>query len=91
MPWQKLSFLAFATPPASVSAFSRAVISRVIPDDFWGLNEVRQHNKQLMMRKLDQFINLRKFESLSLHEILQGFKVRALPARRSYPRSAKEE
>lgn len=86
VPSNDSSFLGFATPPASVSAFSRAVIARVVPDGFWGLNEARQHNKQLMMRKIDHFISLRKFESLSLHETLQEFKVYAPSPRKKYLR-----
>lgn len=74
-PSQPPPFLPAATPPTAVSAFTRAVIARVVPNGFWGLGEVGEHNKQLLMRKVDQFIHFRKFESLSLHEILQGFKV----------------
>ena len=72
---RKPLLVTFAIPPAAVSAFARAVVARVIPDGFWGDGQVGESNKQLMMRKVDQFIVLRKFESLSLHEVLQGFKV----------------
>ncbi|KAI9827593.1 MAG: hypothetical protein M1826_006255 [Phylliscum demangeonii] len=62
-----------------VSAFCRAVIGKVIPDDFWGTGNTRQHNKHAILRRVDQFITRRRFESLSLHEILQGFKVADVP------------
>ena len=33
------------------------------------------HNKKLVLRKVDHFVKLRRFETMSLHEIAQGFKV----------------
>jgi telomerase reverse transcriptase len=72
---QRQSFADFATPPVKVSAFCRSVLSNIIPDEFWGFGEDGDWNKRSMMRNVDRFINLRKFESLSLHEVLQGLKV----------------
>ncbi len=68
-------FLAYATPGASVSAFVRATLDNVVPNAFWGNGEAQLENKQLLMRKVDHFISQRRFESISLHDILQGFKV----------------
>lgn len=60
-----------ACPTAHVSAFCRAVVARVIPRDFWG-NEA---NERVVMLWIDQFIHLRKFESLTLHQVTQKIEV----------------
>ncbi|KOS16795.1 Telomerase reverse transcriptase [Escovopsis weberi] len=63
-----------ATPYAHVSAFCRAVLSKIIPDRFWGDGPV-SHNKTVFLRRIDHFIKLRRFEAISLHEIAQDFKI----------------
>jgi hypothetical protein len=75
LPQRKQSFTDFSTPPAKVSAFCRAVLCAIIPEEFWGTGEVGGWNKRVMMRNVDRFIRLRRFESLALHEVLQGLKV----------------
>lgn len=61
-----------ACPTAHVSAFCRAVIAKVIPNGFWG----DEHNKRIIMSWIDQFIQLRRFETLSLHQVTQKLQVR---------------
>jgi telomerase reverse transcriptase len=68
-----------ATPVSSVSAFCQAVLSRIIPDGFWGAGTSEAHNKAVILRKVDHFIKLRRFESMSLHEVVQGLKVSSSP------------
>jgi telomerase reverse transcriptase len=68
---QKDKFTEFSSPSGEVSGFVRAVISRVIPVDFFGDGE----NKKIVMRAVDRFVKLRRFESLSLHEVTQSLKV----------------
>ncbi|KAL8731786.1 MAG: hypothetical protein Q9166_003233 [cf. Caloplaca sp. 2 TL-2023] len=65
----------FASPFSDVSAFCRAVISHIIPNDFWGRNADGKHNKEVILRNVDQFIRLRRFESLTLHTVYQDLKV----------------
>lgn len=72
---EKLPLVEYATPPSDVSALCRAVISRIIPKDFWGQHEDRQHNKEIILDKVDEFICLRRFESLTLHAVIQDLKV----------------
>jgi len=43
----------------------------VIPDAFWGSD----HNKRTMLFWVDQFISLRRFESLTLHQVTQKIQV----------------
>jgi telomerase reverse transcriptase len=64
-----------ATPSANVSAFCRTVLGRVVPDEFWGIGDDQTHNKQALMKNVDRFVNLRRFETLSLHDVVQGMKV----------------
>lgn len=64
-----------ASPSANVSAFCRAVLGRVIPDEFLGIGEDQTHNKQVLMKNVDRFVDLRRFETLSLHDAVQGMKV----------------
>jgi telomerase reverse transcriptase len=65
----------YATPMANISAFCCAVLAQLIPDEFWGEGDVQAHNKFLLLNNLDRFISLRRFETLSLHDVVQGMKV----------------
>ena len=65
-----------ATPHSNVSAFCQAVISNLIPNRFWGEGSQGLENKDVIMRNIDRFVRLRRFENLSLHAVFQGLKVR---------------
>ncbi|KAF5026551.1 hypothetical protein F66182_1340 [Fusarium sp. NRRL 66182] len=69
------SLVDLATPLSQVSSFCQAVLSKIIPNSFWGNDAVQKHNKSAVMRKVDHFIKLRRFETMSLHEIIQDLKV----------------
>lgn len=71
----KFSMIDFATPSADVSAFCRAILSNIIPNGFWGEAEEGTSNKRAIMRYVDQFIKVRRYENLTLHAIFQGLKV----------------
>ncbi|KAI9683334.1 MAG: hypothetical protein M1829_005404 [Trizodia sp. TS-e1964] len=64
-----------ATPSAHVSAFCRGVIGNIIPDRFWGDGEAGAENRATMMKNIDLFVNLRRFESISLQEAVRGMKI----------------
>ncbi|PHH67661.1 hypothetical protein CDD80_664 [Ophiocordyceps camponoti-rufipedis] len=61
-----------ATPASCVSAFCQAIVSKMIPNQFWGDGDTMCHNKKTFLRSVDHFIKLRRFESMTLHEISQG-------------------
>lgn len=63
----------------SVALFCRAVLSTIIPLSFWGLGEEGKCNRRIFEEKLRHFIALRRFESMSLHEVLHGFKLQHVP------------
>jgi telomerase reverse transcriptase len=69
------SMMDLATPAASVSAFCRAVLNQLIPRSFFGLGDAGMSNWKTLMKAVDKFINLRRRETLSLHEVCQGVKV----------------
>jgi telomerase reverse transcriptase len=46
-------------------------MARVIPEGFWG----DDHNKRIVMYWVDRFVDLRRFESLTLHQVTQKIQV----------------
>lgn len=75
---RKVCFLDYSTPCASVSAFCRATLRRLIPKSFFGEGDDRIVNERQLMYQIDRFVRLSRFESLSLHEVCKGFKVHSL-------------
>ncbi|KAI8935946.1 hypothetical protein NX059_007453 [Plenodomus lindquistii] len=71
---EQTCFTDFACPTAHVSAFCRAVIAKVIPKDFWGGDD----NKRVVMYWIDRFIHLRRFETLTLHQVTQKLQITTL-------------
>ncbi|QPC66784.1 hypothetical protein HYE67_009015 [Fusarium culmorum] len=69
------SLVELATPSFQVSSFCRAVLSKIIPDSLWGDEDAGKHNKSIVMRNVDHFIRLRRFETMSLHELTQDLKI----------------
>jgi telomerase reverse transcriptase len=63
-----------STSPTQVSSFCQAVLAKIIPVEFWG-TEWQGHNKATVMKKVDHFVKMRKYESMSLHEVIQEMKV----------------
>lgn len=75
---QKETFTDFASTSGEVSAFARAVIGNVIPRDFWGKGDGGEANREVIMGNVDRFVKLRRYESFSLHEVMQGLKVTSI-------------
>ena len=76
---KRLNVIDHATPVAKVSVFCRSVLSRIIPDGFWGIEEDQAHNKQLFLNNVDRFVKLRRFESMSLHDVMHSMKISNIP------------
>lgn len=72
----KTPLVSLATPHSNVSAFCQAVISNLVPNGFWGKGIQGQENRKVVIQNIDRFVRLRRFESLSLHAVSQGLKVR---------------
>lgn len=71
----KLTLTDYATPASSVSAFCRAVLQKVVPLKFFGEGTEGRSNRNLVLKHVDYFIKLRRYENLSLHEVCKGLKV----------------
>lgn len=69
------SIFDLATPAANISAFCQAVLKKIVPSGFWGSGSAAEHNETLFLKKVDHFILLRRFEGMSLHEVMQGMNV----------------
>lgn len=76
---KRLNVIDHATPAAKISAFCRSVLSRIIPDEFWGVGEDQAHNKQIFLDNVDRFVKLRRFESMSLHDVMHCMKIFSIP------------
>ncbi|DAA73918.1 TPA_exp: putative Telomerase reverse transcriptase [Trichophyton benhamiae CBS 112371] len=72
---EKVSMTDYATPTHAVSAFCRAVLQKVIPHELYGRGEDGLHNRAVVMRNVDRFLSLRRFETMSLHEVVQGLRI----------------
>ncbi|KAL2392193.1 Telomerase reverse transcriptase [Exophiala dermatitidis] len=72
------SFLFYATPAARVSAFCRSVIARVLPKNAFGEGPDGQRNCDTIMARVDEFIQMRRFESMTLHNVVQGIRLKPI-------------
>lgn len=70
------SFLPYAIPTNEVSAFCRAIFIKVIPFGFFGSADEGKENWRKILAHVDRFVHMRKFETLSLHEVCQGLKLK---------------
>lgn len=68
------SLVELATPTHQVSAFCQATLSKIIPHKFWGTEDMQKHNESMIMQKINHFVKLRRFETMSLHEMSQDLK-----------------
>lgn len=75
------SLVDLACPLAHVSAFCQAALSKIIPNGFWGEGHTMCHNKTAFLHKVDRFVKLRRFESMTLHQVCQGLRVSQRTAR----------
>jgi len=69
----------FASSPTQVSAFCRSALSNVFPNDFWGSERAGTHNQGVISRCVDNFIHIRRYETMSMHEVMQGIKLSDVP------------
>ncbi|PPJ57194.1 hypothetical protein CBER1_07028 [Cercospora berteroae] len=60
-----------ACNPAEVSSFCRAAVMRVFPKDLWGTGEAGQSNVKVLLSNVNTFVRLRRYETLSLHDVVQ--------------------
>ena len=85
--FRETDFTLLATAHSDVSSFCRAVLSKLIPEDFWGFSTDGLNNRNIVMKNVDQFVRLRKYETLSLHRVFQGIKVNLSSSQRAQKHS----
>ncbi|KAG8525371.1 uncharacterized protein KY384_009015 [Bacidia gigantensis] len=68
----------FCTPHAKVSAFCRAIISSLVAEAFWGEGAGGLHNKRKVMEDIDRFVNLQRYEKMSLHGVRHQIKIQCI-------------
>ena len=69
----------YASSATEVSAFCRAIVSRVFPTELWGSGETGHQNNKILMQNVDRFVRLRRYESMSIHDVLQPTKTSGVP------------
>lgn len=77
----QVNFLKFATPASHVSAFCRSVLINTIPLRLWGDGDTAFHNRSRVSHHVDRFVKARKYETITLHDVLDGLKVCAKTTR----------
>ncbi|GKZ38872.1 hypothetical protein AbraIFM66950_011420 [Aspergillus brasiliensis] len=75
----KPSLTDYATPASSVSAFCRAALRKLIPPQFYGTGQNRIQHQNKVLKHVDQFVRMRRFENLSLQDVCRGIKVTCIP------------
>ena len=75
---ENVSLLAYATPTSNVSAFCRAAMSRILPENSLGDGADGEHNMAMLLSQVDSFVAMRKFESLTLHHVSQGVRLNSI-------------
>ncbi|KAK6376466.1 Telomerase reverse transcriptase [Exophiala oligosperma] len=73
------SFLPYSTHPSRVSAFCRTTITHLLPRDAFGIGADGRRNHQNIMMRVDEFVQMRRFESMTLHKVVQGLRVKSIP------------
>ncbi|GAB7359408.1 hypothetical protein MBLNU230_g6057t1 [Neophaeotheca triangularis] len=69
------SCLSMASTSAQVSAFCRAVVAKVFPKRLWGDGVLGDGNQRKVLDRVHQFVKYRRYETTSLHAVLQDIKV----------------
>lgn len=69
----------YATPAAAVSAFCRAVLHNLLPLQFFGYGTAGESNRKIVMKHVDSFIRMRRYENISLHSVCKNLKITKIP------------
>lgn len=69
------SLVEASTPESQVSAFCRAVLNNILPNDFLGDGQDGKHNRAALMSSVDEFVYCKKFDNLTLQTVAGNIKV----------------
>ncbi|KAK9475806.1 Telomerase ribonucleoprotein complex RNA binding domain-containing protein [Lipomyces japonicus] len=68
---EKVGMKDFVTLPSQVSVYVRMVLRKLLPLQVLG----SRHNQDCLMNNVNRFVYLRRYEKISLHDIMQGLKI----------------
>ncbi|KAK0567588.1 hypothetical protein OC844_000171 [Tilletia horrida] len=72
---EKPRFYKYAISMGQVSHFVYVVLKSILPRGLLG----SQHNMNMVLRRASEFVSGRRYETLSLHEVLQGIRITDIP------------
>ncbi|KAJ5082191.1 hypothetical protein N7532_011234 [Penicillium argentinense] len=78
VPQHKPCVTDYATPAAAVSAFCRAVLHKLLPRQLFGEGPESESNCKIVMRHVDCFVKMRRYENLSLHAVCKSLKLTSI-------------
>ncbi|KAK6429339.1 Telomerase reverse transcriptase [Oleoguttula sp. CCFEE 5521] len=70
-----LGSLAQASRSQQVAAFCKAVVQRVFPARSFGREDWRTGNADLVLKHVDRFVRLGRYETQGLHDVVQGLRI----------------
>ena len=68
-----------ATPVEQVSAFCRAILRKLLPGEVFDKGGYSSDNWRIFLRHTDGFLRLRRFENLTLEDVMKQIKVTSIP------------
>lgn len=73
-----VSLIPYVTGPVDVAAFCCASLKSILPEDAFGVGKDGEQNWASVLSHVDRFIYLRRYETISLHEVSQGLKTKCI-------------
>ena len=75
---RETAFVPYATSEQSVSSFCKAALFHILPRDTFGKGEDGIHNNKMILRHIDRFVWMRKYETINMHELVQGLRLKSI-------------
>lgn len=72
------SFLPYTTPAEHVASFCQATLTKLLPSNTFGVGRDGLDNWRKIMARVHSFVHMRRFETVNLHELVQGLKVKSI-------------
>ena len=72
------SFIPYTTPTNRVVNFITAAVKNILPKKAFGTGKKGHDNWHHILRWIQRFIHMRRFESMSLHEVVQGISLKSI-------------
>lgn len=73
------SMFSFATHQSQVAAFCQAVLKKLLPPSAFGKGQEGFQNLSKVMGHVVRFIYMRKYESMTMHDLVQNVRLKSIP------------